>query len=68
MGIAEVKFIVYSGEKYDEAMELVRTSPGWLEMSIVDVEAWAESDPVAEMTAYFDSDAHAMLFRLRIGV
>ena len=66
--MTEVKFIVYSGEKYDEAMELVRASPGWLEMSILDVEAWAEGDPLAEMTAYFDTDAHAMLFRLRAGI
>jgi hypothetical protein len=37
-------------------------------MSIIDVEAWAENDPVAEMTAYFDTEAHAMLFRLRAGI
>jgi hypothetical protein len=68
MGIAEVRFIVYSGEAYDTAIKQVRSSPGWLEMSIVDVEAWAESDPVGEMTAYFDTEAHAMLFRLKLGV
>lgn len=66
--MTEVKFIVYSGEAYDAAVKRVQTSPGWLEMSIVDVAAWAESDPVAEMTAYFDTEAHAMLFRLRMGV
>jgi hypothetical protein len=66
--MTEVKFIVYSGEKYDEAMELVRSSPGWLEMSILDVEAWAEHDPIAEMTAHFDTEAHAMLFRLKAGI
>jgi hypothetical protein len=68
MGITEVQFRVYSGEDYDAALEQVRASPGWVEMSIVDIEAWAEGDPVGEMIAYFDSDAHAMLFRLRAGV
>jgi hypothetical protein len=68
MAITEVKFRVYSGEDYDSALEQVRASPGWLEMSIVDIEAWAEGDPLGEMTAYFDTDAHAMLFRLRAGV
>ena len=68
MGIAEVKFTVYSGEDYESVTELVRASPGWLEMSILDVEAWAEHDPIAEMTAHFDTEAHAMLFRLRAGV
>lgn len=68
MAITEVKFIVYSGEDYDAALEQVRSSPGWLEMSILDVEAWAEGDPVGEMTAYFDNEAHAMLFRLKAGV
>lgn len=66
--MTEVRFIVYSGEVYDSVMELVRASPGWLEMSIFDVEAWAESDPIAEMTAHFDTEAHAMLFRLKAGV
>ena len=66
--MTEVRFTVYSGEAYDSVMELVRSSPGWLEMSIVDVEAWADNDPVAEMTAHFDTEAHAMLFRLRAGV
>ena len=61
-------FTVYSGEDYDAALAQVRASPGWLEMSIVDIEAWAEGDPLGEMTAYFDTEAHAMLFRLRAGV
>ena len=68
MGIAEVKFIVYSGEVYDSVTALARSSPGWLEMYILDVEAWADNDPIAEMTAHFDTEAHAMLFRLRAGV
>lgn len=66
--MTEVKFIVYSGEAYDSVMELVRASPGWLEMSIFDIEAWADNDPIAEMTAHFDTEAHAMLFRLKAGV
>jgi len=66
--MTEVRFIVYSGEKYDEALELVRSSPGWLEMYIFDVEAWAENDPIAEMTAHFDTEAHAVLFRLKAGI
>ena len=66
--MTKVRFIVYSLEAYDAAIKQVRNSPGWLEMNIVDVEAWAESDPVGEMTAYFDTEAHAMLFRLRMGV
>jgi hypothetical protein len=68
MGIAEVQFTVYSGEAYDAAIKQVRTSPGWLEMSIVDTEAFCVDDPLAEMTAYFDTEQHAMLFRLRMGV
>jgi hypothetical protein len=68
MGIAEVTFTVYSGEAYESVTELVRSSPGWLEMYILDVEAWAENDPVAEMTAHFDTEAHAMLFRLKAGI
>jgi hypothetical protein len=64
----EVKFIVYSGEDYDAAIKLVQISPGWEEMIIIDIEAYVESDPLAEMTAYFDSEAHAMLFRLKMGV
>ena len=68
MGIAQVTFIVYSGEDYDAAMELVRVSPGWLELYILDVEAWAEHDPIAEMTAHFDTEAHAVLFRLKAGI
>ena len=66
--MTKVQFRVYSGEDYDAALEQVRASPGWLEMSIVDIEAWAEGDPLGEMTAYFDTDAHAMLFRLRAGI
>lgn len=68
MGVAKVQFIVYSGEDYDAAIDMVQTSPGWEEMTIIDIEAYIESDPLAEMTAYFDSEAHAMLFRLRMGV
>jgi len=64
----EVRFIVYSGEDYDSVLELVRASPGWLEMYILDVEAWTENDPVAKMTAHFDTEAHAMLFKLKAGV
>jgi hypothetical protein len=66
--MTEVKFRVYSGEDYDAALAQVRASPGWMEMCILDVEAWAEGDPIAEMTAHFDSKAHAMLFRLRAGI
>ena len=66
--MTEVQFRVYSGEDYDTALTVARGSPGWLEMSIIDIEAYAEEDPLAEMTVHFDSDAHAMLFRLRIGV
>ena len=66
--MTEVNFTVYSGEAYESAMEKVRASPGWMEMCILDVEAWAEGDPLAEMTAHFDTEAHAMLFRLRAGV
>jgi hypothetical protein len=68
MGIAEVTFRVYSGEAYESVTELVRSSPGWMEMLILDVEAWAENDPIAEMTAHFDTEAHAMLFRLKAGI
>ena len=68
MGIAQVTFTVYSGEHYESVTELVRASPGWLEMYILDVEAWADGDPLAEMTAHFDTEAHAMLFRLRAGI
>lgn len=64
----EVKFTVYTGEEYDAACELARSSPGWMEMTIFDVEAYVESDPLAEMTAWFDTEAHAMLFRLKAGV
>ena len=66
--MTQVTFTVYSGEAYDSAMELVRSSPGWLEMSITDIEAWGDNDPLAEMTAHFDTEAHAMLFRLKAGV
>ena len=68
MAIAEVTFTVYSGEDYESVMELVCTCPGWMEMSILDVEAWAEGDPIAEMTAHFDTEAHAVLFRLKAGI
>jgi 3-methyladenine DNA glycosylase Mpg len=68
MGITQVQFRVYSGEDYDAALEQVRASPGWLEMSITETEAYAENDPLAEMTAHFDTEAHAMLFRLKAGV
>ena len=68
MGIAQVTFTVYSGEDYESVMELVRASPGWLELYILDVEAWAEHDPIAEMTAHFDTEAHAVLFRLKAGI
>jgi hypothetical protein len=66
--MTKVQFRVYSGEDYDAALKQVRSSPGWLEMSIVDVEAWAEGDPLAEMTAHFDTEAHAVLFRLKAGI
>jgi len=68
MGIVEVQFTVYSGEAYESVMELVRASPGWMEMLILDIEACAENDPIAKMTAHFDTEAHAMLFRLRAGI
>jgi hypothetical protein len=68
MGIAEVQFRVYSGEAYESAMEKVRASPGWMEMSILDIEVYCEGDALAEMTAHFDTEAHAMLFRLRAGI
>ena len=64
----EVTFTVYSGENYESVMELVRASPGWMEMSILDMEACAENDPIAEMTAHFDTEAHAVLFRLKAGI
>lgn len=66
--MTDVTFTVYSGEDYESVMVLVRASPGWLEMSILDVEAWAEGDPIAEMTAHFDTEAHAVLFRLKAGI
>ena len=68
MGITEVNFTVYSGEAYESVIKLVRACPGWVEMYILDVEAWAEGDPVAEMTAHFDTEAHAMFFRLKMGI
>jgi len=68
MGITEVNFTVYSGEAYDSVMELARASPGWMEMSIVDAETCADNDPIAEMTAHFDTEAHAVLFRLKAGI
>ena len=68
MAVTEVRFTVYAGEVYESMLELVRASPGWLEMYILDVEAWADTDPIAEMTAHFDTEAHAMLFRLKAGV
>ncbi len=68
MAITSVTFTVYAGEVYESVLKLVRASPGWLEMSIIDVEAWAENDPIAEMTAHFDTEAHAMLFRLKAGI
>jgi hypothetical protein len=68
MAVTEVQFRVYSGEDYDAALDQVRASPGWLEMSIVDIEAWGEGDPLGEMTAYFDTEAHAVLFRLKAGI
>ena len=64
----QVTFTVYTGEDYESVMKLVRASPGWMEMLILDVEAWAEGDPIAEMTAHFDTEAHAVLFRLRAGI
>ncbi len=66
--MTEVNFTVYSGEDYDAALAGVRASPGWVEMVIIDVEAWADGDPVGEMTAYFDSDVHATFFRLKMGI
>ena len=66
--MTKVQFKVYSGEDYESVMELVRASPGWLEMSIIDIEAYVEDDPLAEMTAHFDTEAHAVLFRLKAGV
>ena len=48
--------------------ELVRSSPGWHQLWIDDIEAYAEDDPVAEMTVLFDSDQHAMLFRLKMSL
>ena len=68
MGLTEVQFIVYSGEAYDDAMLLVRNSPGWELMWIDDLEAYAEDDPLAQMTVFFDSEQHAMLFRLRMSI
>ena len=68
MGMIEVTFTVYSGDDYESVMELVRASPGWMEMLILDIETCAENDPIAEMTAHFDTEAHAMLFRLRAGI
>jgi hypothetical protein len=68
MELTEVKFIVYSGEAYDRAFELVRSSPGWHQLWIDDIEAYSEDDPLAEMTVYFDSEQHAMLFRLKMSV
>jgi hypothetical protein len=68
MELTEVKFIVYSGEAYDRAFELVRSTPGWQQLWIDDIEAYSEDDPLAEMTVYFDCEQHAMLFRLKMSV
>jgi hypothetical protein len=68
MGMTEVNFTVYSGEDYESVMELVRACPGWMEMLILDIESYSEGDPIAEMTAHFDSEAHAVLFKLKAGV
>ena len=64
----KVEFYAYDGEAYDLAVETVMASPGWQEMTIYDMETFDEGDAVAQMIAYFDTDAHAMLFRLRQGV
>jgi hypothetical protein len=63
-----VEFRVYSGEAYDTALDTARASPGWLEMWIDDLEAYADEDPLAYMTVHFDTDQHAMLYRLKLGV
>ena len=60
MSVTEVQFRVYTGEDYDKVLEQVRGSPGWLEMVIIDVEAWAEGDPVGEMTAYLSKISNSI--------
>ena len=64
----EVCFDVHDSSAYDSAMEIARASPGWLEMTIIDCEPWDDGDAIAEIRAWFDTEAHAMLFRLRLGV
>ena len=68
MELTEVKFIVYSGEAYDRAFDLVRTSPGWYQLWIDDLETYAEEDPLAEMTVFFDSAQHATFFKLKMNL
>ena len=68
MELTEVKFIVYSGEAYNSAIELVQNSPGWKLMWIDDLETYAEEDPLAEMTVFFDSAQHATFFKLKMNL
>ena len=64
----KVDIIIQTDEEYDRVCELVRASPGWEWMDMTDNgDDFEGGDPMADFAVYFDSEPHAILFRLKVG-
>jgi len=64
----KVDVAIHTDDEYDRVCELVRASPGWVWMDINDNgDDFEGGDPMADFAVYFDSEQHAILFRLKVG-
>ena len=64
----KVNVAIHTDDEYDRVCELVRASPGWVWMDINDNgDDFEGGDPMADFAVCFDSEQHAILFRLKVG-
>ena len=63
-----VAVTIHTDEEYDHTCKLVRASPGWMWLDIDENgDEFEGGDPMANFTVCFDTDSHAMWFKLKMG-
>ena len=64
----KINVAIHTNDKYDRVCELVRASPGWVQMDITDNgDDFEGDDPIADFAVYFDNEKNAMWFKLQMG-
>ena len=63
----KVNVAIHTDDEYDRVCELVRASPGWVQMDMTDNGDGFCGDPLADFAVYFDNEKNAMWFKLQIG-